>query len=447
MNDKLKLLQQEHARLVARQKEIIESTPLGEARSEELEAEFQANKGKLNAVNSSIEDVKALSTEEDKLVTVANDIPTPTAAGNDVEVGAYRPESKPWDGQSLQEKFGCFLSAVRVAGAPHGKLDPRLGPLAAASGQSEGVPADGGFLVEKQFVDDVLVKTYQAGEFLNRTERINLSNPNANGLKIKRLKQISRRDGSRWGGLRAYWLAEAGSYTSSTTSFELLELELNKLIGLCYATEELLADYSALGQVIQRAFVEEFRFKVEDACFNGSGAGQPLGILNSNGRVTVAKETAQAATTIVAENIEKMWSRADIRSRQRMVWFINQDTEPQLIGLSKTVGTGGFPLFTPAGSYRDQPFSMIFGRPVIPMEYCATLGTEGDIIFADPMEYLLIDKGAVRSDSSIHVRFLYGETTFRFMYRVDGQPSIKEPLTPYKGSNTTSPFVTLATRS
>lgn len=33
-----------------------------------------------------------------------------------------------------------------------------------------------------------------------------------------------------------------------------------------------------------------------------------------------------------------------------------------------------------------------------------------------------VDKGGVSQASSIHVRFLYDEQVFRFIYRVDGQP-------------------------
>jgi len=81
-------------------------------------------------------------------------------------------------------------------------------------------------------------------------------------------------------------------------------------------------------------------------------------------------------------------------------------------------------------------------------ESSATLGTVGDIILADLREYQGIEKGGIQSASSIHVRFLEGETCYRFIYRVDGQPAWNAPLTPFKGaSNTVSPFVALATRA
>ncbi len=54
-------------------------------------------------------------------------------------------------------------------------------------------------------------------------------------------------------------------------------------------------------------------------------------------------------------------------------------------------------------------------------------------------EYLLIYK-PVRSASSIHVKFVNEETAFRFTYRVDGQSFWNSGITPFKGSNTLSPF-------
>ena len=55
-----------------------------------------------------------------------------------------------------------------------------------------------------------------------------------------------------------------------------------------------------------------------------------------------------------------------------------------------------------------------------------------------------IEKGGIESASSIHVQFLTDETTFRFVYRFDGGPMWSSTLTPFKGSNTQSPFVVLA---
>ena len=161
----------------------------------------------------------------------------------------------------------------------------------------------------------------------------------------------------------------------------------------------------------------------------------------------MAKETGQTATTVVKANVDKMWSRMHGRSRQNAVWLINQDVEPQLEALAADVGTGGVPVYLPPGGIADTPNARLKGRPVLVTEYNATLGTVGDILLVDLGQYLSVTKGDVQAATSIHVQFTTDETAFRFTYRVDGQPWWSAALTPFKGSDTQSPFVALATRS
>ena len=54
----------------------------------------------------------------------------------------------------------------------------------------------------------------------------------------------------------------------------------------------------------------------------------------------------------------------------------------------------------------------------------------------------------IQTDMSIHVQFLYDESVFRFVLRVDGQPVRASALTPYKGGSgaTQSHFIVLADR-
>jgi HK97 family phage major capsid protein len=151
---------------------------------------------------------------------------------------------------------------------------------------------------------------------------------------------------------------------------------------------------------------------------------------------------------VVYENVLNMWSRMWARSRANAVWLVNQDVEPQLYTMALNVGTGGAPVYLPAAGASAAPYATLFGRPVIHVEYCATMGTTGDILLMDFSQYALADKGGIQSAMSMHVNFLYDETVFRFVYRVDGQPLWNAALTPASGSaNTLSPYVALATRS
>lgn len=347
------------------------------------------------------------------------------------------------------KSVGEQLYAIAEAAIRPGRADQRLAAQAKrakALGLSEGVPSDGGFLLQPDFSAEILRRMNEMGSVMARTRRIQIS-PQSNGIVMNSIDETSRATGSRWGGIQGYWLAEAGTKQASKPKFRQMSLQLKKLAGVGYATDELLADTTALGNIMTQGFSEELTFLIEDSIINGSGAGQPLGVLASNALISVAKETGQAAATIVTANIFKMWSRMWSRSRANAVWFINQDIEPQLLALDMPVGTGGMPVYLPANGISGAPFGTLLGRPIVPIEYAATLGTVGDIILADLSQYVMIEKGGLQAETSIHVQFLTDETAYRFVYRVDGQPAWHDTLTPFKGSATQSPFVALATRA
>lgn len=344
--------------------------------------------------------------------------------------------------------LGEQMAAVMNAGMPGGHVDPRLRNIKAATGLGETVPSEGGFLVQTDFATDMLKDVFDTGILASRCRRIQISGK-SNSIKINGIDETSRAT-SRYGGIIAYWLHEAGLKTATKPKFRQIELNLHKLIGMCYATDELLDDAAALEGIIRDGFKGEFGFRIDDAIINGTGAGEPMGILQAGSLVSVAKEAAQPADTIMTENIVKMYSRLFASSRPSSVWLINQNVEPQLFTLHLDVGTGGIPVYMPAGGLSGLPYGTLFGRPVLPIEQCQTLGDQGDIILADFANgYILAEKGGIKSDVSIHVLFEYDESAFRFVIRVDGQPVRASALTPYKGgaTSTQNHFVALDARA
>ena len=235
------------------------------------------------------------------------------------------PETKPTPSKDSEKRFASFgeqLMAAYRAAMPGGRVDERL-TTRAASGLNETNPSDGGFLVQQDFVSDLLKRTYETGILASKVKKIPIST-NANSLKINAIEEDSRANGSRWGGVQTYWEGEADQLAGSKPKFRILELSLKKLTGLCYATDELLQDAAALESVIKQAFTEEFGFKIDDAIVAGNGSGEPLGILSSGALVTVAKETSQTEILKV-ENLVKIWNRLWSRSRANAVWYINQE--------------------------------------------------------------------------------------------------------------------------
>jgi len=336
------------------------------------------------------------------------------------------------------ESAGDFFLAVKNAAYYPGNQDVRLKSLK-ATGMSENVPADGGYLLQPQLAGGLIERMYQDGEVLNRVSSDTIG-PNSNSMLYNAVDESSRADGSRWGGILGYWLAEAGTKTKIKPTFRQMELKLKKVAALCYATDELLADAVALESWLSRTVPLELRFQVENAIINGNGVGKPLGVMNAPALISVLRIDANE---IDATDISNMWARR-WPGLKDYVWYANPSIFPQLINLT----LGNFPIFIPSGAgFTGSPYSTIFGRPVIETEYTAALGTSGDLMLASMSQYQTINKGGVQSASSIHVQFLTDETVFRFVYRIDGQPIWNSALTPFDAGNTLGPFVVLTAAS
>ncbi len=350
--------------------------------------------------------------------------------------------------------LGEQIRAVIQASVPNNpQFDTRLNEFRAPTGLNEGVGEQGGFLVQTDFVRDIWKRTYETGQILSRVRRIPIG-PGFNGTKIPYVNETSRVTGSRWGGVQVYRTAEAAEYQASAPKLGEWKLDLEKMTGLVYLTDEAMADAPQLEALVMECIPEELRFTLEGEMYDANGVGKCLGILNAPCLVTVAKETSQLADTVVAENIVKMRARQWARSRPNSVWHVNQDVEPQLSQLHFKIknvagseNVGGFAVYMPASALLGSDYDTLYRRPVVPLEHCYTLGDKGDIALCDWTQYVLIEKGGIDVASSIHVKFIYGEHVLRFTWRNNGRPLWPSALTPKKGSNTLSPFVMLAERA
>ena len=324
-----------------------------------------------------------------------------------------------------------FFQAVKMAEMYPGQEERRLLPFK-ATGLNEATPSQGGYLLPPQIAAGIHQNMWGVGSVLSRFNPIRVS---GNSLTINAVDETSRANGSRMGGVQGYWLAEAAQKSASKPKFRQIDLKLKKVAALCYATDELLADASALESWIGNEVPNELRFNVEAAIINGDGVGKPLGILQSGSLISA---TRTDGSKIDAYDIGRMWARR-LPGYNDYVWFVNPAVYPQLLNMT----IGDMPVYAP--SVRpDVPFGTLLGRPVIENEYCPNLGTAGDILLASPSAYALITKGGVEAASSIHIKFDYDETAFRFVYRVDGQPYYNAAITAYDAVNTVSPFVALA---
>lgn len=345
--------------------------------------------------------------------------------------------------------MGEFANSVRGAVLNPGNMDARLIQNAAlGTFGSEGVGADGGFAVPPEWRSEIMRMVDAEGALLGQTDQQTVSG-NTITFPVD--------ESTAWqstGGIQTYWDGEAATLTQSKPQLKDLSIKLHRLTALVPVTEELLEDSAAMAGYVTGKAGEKLAFKVNDAIINGTGAGMPLGILNAACKVAVAKETSQTAATFHADNAVKMMARMPAQSFGRSVWLINQDVVPQILkmGFAVTTASGtaagaGALYLPPNGIAGGSPYGSLLGRPIIVTEACATLGTEGDVILADLSKYLSAVKGAIKSDTSIHLWFDQNTTAFRFVMRMNGQPWLSTPIARKNGSNTLSHFITCAVRA
>lgn len=406
----------------------------------------QVEKATLNGVKMEDIDVSA----DGQLVSrrqSGNDLTRLDTSGNPNQQAADRPAIKGNGDRRYAAMFGLkqlnsngFSTIHEIGNALRSGDSQRLRQMA-ISGNSAGIPADGGFLIPEQFVSDSLDKSLEA-EIVRPRCRVE---PMTSPIKhISSFDDSDHTDGELYGGVVMRFEQEGEEIQYNILKTRRVTLTAHKAAGLFSATNELLTDAPESAGGMQTRMSGAFAWNVDRICLaTGTGAGQPRAILKDPALLTVAKEVGQAADTLVYENFVNMFARMHPACLQRAVWVCNQTAIPQLLRLVITIGTGGqvIPVMTKSGDGYE-----ILGRPVIFTEKLSALGDLGDVMFVDFSQYALgLLRNGFRLDMSQHVKFTTDETVWRLIMRFDGQGLWKTFFTPLNG-DTLSWCVTLQAR-
>lgn len=346
-------------------------------------------------------------------------------------------------GKGPYNNFGEFAIDVR-GHAMSGSMTDKLRAAATTYG-GEGTGTDGGFAVPPDFRKEIWVKTMAEENLLMRCAQLVTGSNNI---------VIPKDETTPWdtsNGIQVYWEAEAAQVNPTKPQLSMSSIRLAKLMALVPVSDELLEDAPGLESWLRAKAPAKMAAKINTAIISGTGVGQPLGILTaiSGGSViSVAKETSQASATLLFMNIQKMWARLYAPCRRNAVWLINQDTEPQLNAMAfDPSASSKVPVYLPANGLSVEPYATLMGRPVVPLEACNTIGSQGDIILVDLQQYWAVTRGQdVKTDISLHLFFDQGLTAFRFVFRLNGQPAWGTSIAPQHGSLTRSWACTLDAR-
>ncbi len=194
-----------------------------------------------------------------------------------------------------------------------------------------------------------------------------------------RWPKVTQTDGSEYGGVVVDWIGEAGEKPKTEPIFEQVSIQTHELAARTEISRTLLSrSVIDMTQFIGREFRGAIMNEKDNVFLTGSGVGRPLGIMNTSGVRTVAR---QLAGDVSYDDLVNMEHAIRVNHRAGSVWVMADDV---IKILRKKKDTDGRPLFVE--NSRTGAFDMLFGKPVIATH---RLTEEfDDVVFGDWRQYI-----------------------------------------------------------
>lgn len=306
---------------------------------------------------------------------------------------------------------------------------------------TESTGAAGGYLVPMQYSQAILDQSLES----------EVIRPNANVIPMfgptldLPIFNTTDRTGAKRAGLQMVMIGEAGTSTAQSAITANLRLTARKGAVFVDVSGELEADVPGFSTYLGQQMASAIGGGFDYMFVQGTGAGQPLGIVNAPCTATVSKESGQAAATILGANLLKMAARLHPACWARSAWLVSPSVLSQLLSITQEAGpsTGR----RTAELVDRDGIMLLMTRPVFITDACSALGTKGDVILADLSQYVVGLRKELSLEREISSGWKDDLVGFRMITRFDGQPAWPSAVTPRAGSETLSAFVTLETRS
>ncbi|MCK4302838.1 MAG: phage major capsid protein [Candidatus Eisenbacteria sp.] len=363
---------------------------------------------------------------------------TPT---NDPEIRAQNPTVTPAEQDEFRTS-GDFLEAMRFAPRSERMAEHcrRYAARAMELGISEkrafsmGIGAEGGlFVAPEVMVNQLLKLSSERGIVRSRARVIPAgASPDA-PLTIPALTQGG--DGAE-GGASVVWAAEGATMTETDAKIEDITLDPKEVTAYCKVTDKLLRNAPAaeafimdlLGQALASA--EDYTF------LRGNGAGKPLGVIYTPGRILITRNTA---SKWLYEDILAMQAALYPESQDACVWVGSRSGFVQCKDMKDSSGNR---LYTDDNLVKGFPASLD-GIPFLWSGRVPVLGTLGDLSLLDLSHYIVREGFGPLIGMSPHYDYLANKTIVKIVKSVDGQGWCREPLTLGDASTEVSPYVIL----
>lgn len=340
---------------------------------------------------------------------------------------------------------GPDVKVVRKAGMLPASEDPRVlrkgyvgahvpwdgGGVVQKAPMAESSGGTGGYLVPEHTAIGVELRLQEVGVFHRKAYRQPMLSATCPIPAIDLNKSHATGTSPLLGGMQYTWTGENKSGTESEPSFAAAQLVAHDLIALVYVSNQLVMDGGeALGTYLERVLTVGVEWAVEYACFQGSGVGQPMGIVNSAATATVTRAGGGAIAT---GDVAAVATKIIPACRGRCVWVASPTAMAQIETLST--------YFLNQESRGDDDETglagLLLGRPLYTTEKLPALGTRGDLVLFDPRMYALGTRSlSIERGTAEQTAFYKNQTVFRVWWRGDGQPIPRGTCTLADGTTT-----------
>lgn len=274
---------------------------------------------------------------------------------------------------------------------------------------SEGVQADGGYLVPEEFERQIVMGLDEANVVRSLAKTITTS--------AERKIPVAATHST------AQWTAENGAYTESNPTFDQKTIDAFKLTDLVKVSMELLQDSMFdLEAYIASEFARAFGIAEEEAFCVGTGTGQPTGIFTANGgQVGV---TANSQTAITADELISLVYSLKSPYRRNAKFLMNDST---ISAIRKLKDGNGVYLWQP--SLQAGEPDKLLGYELYTSPYAPTTGADAlAIAFGDFKNYWIADRSGRTVQRLNELYSTNGQVGFVATERVDGKVILAEGI-------------------
>ena len=274
---------------------------------------------------------------------------------------------------------------------------------------SEGVDADGGFLVPEDFERDIV----------SALDEENVIRSLAKVITTQHERKIPIATGHS----TAQWTAENAAYTESNPSFGQKQIDAFKLTDLCRVSVELLQDSAFdIEDYLVKEFARAFGIAEEEAFCVGTGTNQPTGIFTAKGG-TVGVTAASATAITVDEVISLVYTLKS--PYRRNAKFLMHDATVSL--LRKLKDSNGVYLWQPSVQAGEPDRLLgyeIYTSPYVPTAAAGAM----TVAFGDFKNYWIGDRAGRTVQRLNELYATNGQIGYVATERVDGKVILPEGI-------------------